>query len=128
MPDESKRGVLRQVRNPLVFFALALLVIEGIIGAVVAASGMTGGYKFASVCLMAFLFLVVVVAVIIITIRWPENLYESIAEQRETIQQITEFINSPGFRDSIEDAIEARVKSDSLMRREPEGGCDARQS
>ena len=115
MPDNSKRAsVLGAVRNPLIFFSLALLVIEGIMGFVVANSEMTGPYQFVSVCVMGFLFLVVVLTVALITIKWPEHLYEEIAKELETTRQMKDFINTPGFRDAIEDVLLARVKPECL--------------
>jgi len=33
--EESRESILGTIKNPLVFFALALLIIEGIIGLVV---------------------------------------------------------------------------------------------
>ena len=71
-----RSGVLGRIRNPLIFYALALFLIEGIIGSVVATSCMTDQYKFLSICIMAFLFFVVVVAVTVITIKWPRHLYK----------------------------------------------------
>lgn len=47
MPEEQNRsGMLAQVRNPLIFFALALLIIEGIIGLVVTNSQITAAHQF----------------------------------------------------------------------------------
>jgi len=99
MPEEQNRsGMLAQVRNPLIFFALALLIIEGIIGLVVTNSQITAAHQFYSVCIMASLFLVVVLVVAAITIWWPSNLYEDVVNLKE-------FINSEGFRDAIEDVL-----------------------
>ena len=122
MPEAERRGVvLGAVRNPLIFFSLALLVIEAIIGSVVALSQMTGGYQFASVCLMACLFLVVVVTVAVITIKWPKHLYEEIAQELENTRQIKEFINSPAFGEVIEDLLQARVRPECLRPTERKG-------
>ena len=112
----TKGGILGQVRNPLIFFALALLVIEGIIGIVVARSEMTGEYEFYSVCLMAFLFLVVVIAVAVITIKWPRHLYEEVVEELQISRSLSEFINSTGFRDAIEDILADRIKPECLAK------------
>lgn len=124
MSENPRARFLEQVRNPLVFFALALLIIEGVIGIVVATSNMSGELQFYSICVMAFLFFVVVIAVIVITIKWPRHLYEDIARQleatSETTKQIKEFINSPAFRDTIEDVIISRVQPESLIRAQEE--------
>jgi len=108
---KDRQGILSQIRNPLIFFALALLVIEGIIGGVVAMSKMTAGYQFCAVCIMAFLFLVVVIAVILITIKWPGHLYEEIVRELETAKNLRKFVNSQGFQDVIRDVVEEILAS-----------------
>ena len=97
------------------FFSLALLIIEGIIGLIIATSNMTGDYQFYSICLMAFLFLVVVIAVIIITIKWPKHLYEEIIQELETSKDIKKFINSKGLYDVIEDILLSKIKPEYLI-------------
>lgn len=118
MPDEKtdRKGVLGQIRNPLVFFALALLLIEAIIGAVVAASKMTGDQQFYSVIIMAFLFFSVLGAVAIITIKWPTHLYEEITLikqkidiQTETTRNFEQLINSNVLRDIVEEIVQNKI-------------------
>ncbi len=112
MPEEQNRtGVLAQVRNPLIFFALALLIIEGTIGLVVSQSQLTANQQFYSILLMAFLFLVVISVVAVITIWRPRNLYEEVTTLKE-------FINSDGFQDAIEDVLAERIKPECLTNRE----------
>lgn len=110
----SRTAILGQIRNPLVFFALALLMIEGIIGAVVAKSGLTQGYLLASVALMAFLFLVVVGAVTWITIKWPQHLYEDVVKELQAARELKEFVESAAFRDTIEEVVIGRIKPQCL--------------
>ncbi|MEW5767213.1 MAG: hypothetical protein AB1797_06240 [bacterium] len=93
---------------------MALLIIEGIIGLVIAKSKMTGEYQFYAVCIMAFLFLVVVIAVTVITIRWPRHLYEEIIHELEVTRYLQEFINTRGFRDVMEDILVSRIKPECL--------------
>lgn len=112
---ENKRGILSQIRNPLIFFALALLIIEGIIGLVIAKSKMTGEYQFYAVGLMAFLFLVVVIAVTVITIRWPRHLYEEVIHELEVTRYLQEFIDTRGLRDVMEDILVSRIKPECLV-------------
>jgi len=81
---------------------------------------MTELYQFVSVCIMAGLFLVVVLTVALITIKWPAHLYREISEEFKATRDIKEFINSPGFRDSIEDILLARVKPDCLQEADSE--------
>ena len=66
------------VRNPLIFFSLALLIIEGIIGIVALKSKINADQQFYVLCIMAFLFFTVVVIVALITIKWPSHLYEDV--------------------------------------------------
>ena len=104
--------ILGQVRNPLVFFTLALLLIEGIIGFVVTKTSMSETQTFCSVIIMAFLFLVVVVAVTLITIKWPRHLYEDIAKEIEVTHVLKEYIESSAFIDTIEDIMYKRIKKE----------------
>jgi hypothetical protein len=103
MKKTGRKGILGQIRNPLVFFALSLLIIEGIIGIVATKSEMSANYQFYTVVIMAFLFLCVVASVVFITIRWPKHLYEDIASSLGNVQEMHEFINSKGFADVVHD-------------------------
>ena len=103
MPGRDIKGILGQIRNPLVFFALALLVIEGIIGVVATKLEMPPQHQFYTVLLMAFLFLCVVGSVVLITIKWPAHLYEQMSEKLDAVQEIREFMDSEGFADVVRD-------------------------
>ena len=111
---KDRVAILGQIRNPLIFFSLALLLIEGIIGLVVTKSGLTEILTFVSICIMAFLFLVVVAIVSWITIKWPRHLYEEVVQELETTRSIKEYIESPAFTDTIEDIIFKKVKQECL--------------
>ena len=50
------KGILGQVTSPLIFFALALLVIEGIIGITVVKSQLDATQQFYMILVMAFYF------------------------------------------------------------------------
>lgn len=78
----SRTKVLGLIKNPLTFYALAISIVEAIFGLVVATSRMSEQYKFYSICIMAGLFVVVVVAVTIITIVYPDHLYEPIVQKK----------------------------------------------
>ena len=108
--NAGRKGVLAQISNPLVFFGLALLIIEGIIGAVTGFSKMTGDQQFYCIIIMAVLFFIVVVIVAFITIKWPSHLYEQIAEQVKTTKQIKEFLESTAFKDIVEEIVDARIR------------------
>lgn len=95
---KSRTGVLGKIKNPLAFFALALLIVEGMIGIVVGTSNLTSTQTFISIIIMSVLFLIVVGVVTLITVRWPTHLYENVAE-------IKGFLEGPALRDIIYDVI-----------------------
>ncbi len=105
---ENFARTIRAVRNPLAFFALALLVIEGVIGTM-ATLRLEGREFLWALMIMAVLFVVIVGLVAIITFWRPGHLYEQVHE-------LTNTINSQGFRDVIEDAIMDLVKEDCLQK------------
>jgi len=74
--SNGRKGLVNQVKNPLVFFALAILIIESIFGLVIGLSDIGATLKFVTICLMAFLFLVVIGSVTYITVKYPTHLYE----------------------------------------------------
>ena len=104
-----------QVRNPLIFFALALLLIEGIIGMVVTKAELTELHTFYCVCIMAVLFLVAVVT--LITIKWPRHLYEDIVEEIKITHSIRDYLESPAFKDTVEDVLYQVVKEECIKER-----------
>jgi len=105
----SRFKSLAMVRNPLVFFALALLIIEGIFGLVVTFSQMTGDQQFYSLLVMALLFLVVVGVVAFITVKTPQNLYEDVVDKLEVLEYIEEWVNGPGFADAVIEVVESKA-------------------
>ena len=109
-------GVLKAVNNPLAFFALALLIVEAVIGTM-AVVELDGRDFLWALIVMAALFVVIVGLVAIITFWRPGHLYEQVHE-------LTNTINSQGFRDIIEDAIMDLVKEDCL-RQAKEAANDA---
>ena len=74
--SNSRMGLVKQVKNPLIFFTLAILIIESIFGLVIGLSDIGASLKFVTICLMAFLFLVVIGSVTYITVKHPTHLYE----------------------------------------------------
>lgn len=81
MPDDNNpireyRGILGQVNTPLVFFALALLVIEAIIGFTLVNSRLDADQQFNAILIMAGLFLAVILVVAFITVKYPLNLMD----------------------------------------------------
>jgi len=112
--EDSRESILGTIKNPLVFFALALLIIEGIFGIVVTQSKMTGNQQFDCVVLMAGLFLIVVGSVAWITIRWPTHLYESISQITRDVDALKSFVESSAFKDAVVDIVEERLTPDRL--------------
>ncbi len=67
MPDDTRpisgyKGILGQVNTPLVFFALALLVIEGIIGFTLVNSRLDAVQQFNVILIKAALFMAVILS------------------------------------------------------------------
>jgi len=104
-PGNDRAAVLGLIRNPLVFFALALLAIEVVFGLVVVASAMSPDQQFVAFCIMSGLFLVVVAVVTIITIKWPQNLYEDVVRELERVEYLQEWADGPGFADAVLDIV-----------------------
>lgn len=109
---QSRSEVLAQVKNPLIFFALALLVIEAVLGIVIVNSDMIPAHQFYAFLIMATLFAIVVVLVAVITIWRPSHLYHDVAELKE-------IINSTAFSDTIEEVVRAQVRVDCLIDHPP---------
>ena len=95
-------GLLEAVGSPLKFFALALLLIETMIGAI-AGLALQGQYQFHAVLVMAGLFLGVVIAVAVITFLRPDNL-------ANRVRDLEDIISSKGFRDAIEEIVDERLR------------------
>ena len=73
---DNKTKILGQIKSPLLFFAMALLALEGIIGMVIVHSQMNGEQQMYCVFAMGVIFLIVVLSVVFITIKYPSHLYE----------------------------------------------------
>ena len=110
MAKEKRVSILKAVRNPLGFFALALLVAEGAIGTI-AALKLKDELLFYALVLMAVLFVLPTGLVAAIAFWRPTHLFEQVDELKDTI-------NSEGFRDVIDDAIIELVKDECLRERE----------
>ena len=99
------KGILGQVTSPLIFFALALLVIEGIIGITVVKSKLDAIQQFYMILVMAFLFLSVVGLVAWITVKYPLNLMDKVDESIARNEEIENFVESDMFRDTVIDIV-----------------------
>ena len=99
------KGILGQVTSPLIFFTLALLVIEGIIGITVVKSKLDAIQQFYMILVMAFLFLSVVCLVAWITVKYPLNLMDKVDESIARNEEIENFVESDMFRDTVIDIV-----------------------
>ena len=110
MATKNWASVLKAVRNPLGFFALGSLVVEGAIGTV-ATVRLEDRDILHALGIMAGLFVLVVGLAAGITFWRPSHLFEQVDELKNTI-------NSEGFRDVIEDATMGLVKDECLQKQE----------
>ena len=92
---------------------------------------MTSDQQFYSLLVMAGLFVLVVIIVAIITIKWPGNLYEAVEEQarrQEEIQarvrQVLEAMNDPVFARAIAHAVAAETTKGREFERPQQAGTD----
>ena len=113
MVRKDKRAIVDDVRNPLGFFVVALLVIEAAMCVGIAAARLTPELAFAALCLMAALFLVVVAAVTYITVKLPHHLYEQISRRLQSAEETREFVNSPALREFVQSVVEDTLSSGS---------------
>lgn len=112
------KGILGQVTSPLIFFALALLVIEGIIGITVVKSQLDAIQQFYMILVMAFLFLSVVGLVAWITVKYPLNLMDKVDESIARNEEIENFVESDMFRDTVVDIVADIVQRSQSKERE----------
>ena len=110
VPDDNNsikayKGILGQVTSPLIFFALALLVIEGIIGITVVKSKLDAIQQFYLILVMAFLFLAVVGLVAWITVKYPLNLMDKVDENLKRNEEMETLLGSDMFRDAVIDIV-----------------------
>ena len=112
------KGILGQVTSPLIFFALALLVIEGIIGITVVKSQLDAMQQFYMILVMAFLFLAVVGLVAWITVKYPLNLMDKVDESIARNEEIENFVESDIFRDTVVDIVADIVQRSQSKERE----------
>ena len=119
-PNSGYKGILGQVNTPLVFFSLALLVIEGIIGFTVVNSKLDATQQFDVILIMAGLFLAVVFVVAFITVKYPLNLMDKVDESLGRNQEMKNFFESDILRDTVADIVDDVVRR-SQSREEQDG-------
>ena len=102
MPDDTRpisgnKGILGQVNTPLMFFSLALLVIEGIIGFTLVNSRLDATQQFDVILIMPGLFLAVVFVVAWITVKYPLNLMDKVDESLGRNERMEKYLESDAF-------------------------------
>ena len=105
--DSKVAEVLGVVGSPLQFFALALLVVDGMIGAI-AAFGLEGDQRFYGLLVAAGLFLAGVGVVGFITYTRPGNL-------QQKVEELEDIISSKGFTDAIEEIVDERLRREGRI-------------
>jgi hypothetical protein len=88
--------LLGKVKNPLGFFALALLLIF-----VVLLTAIFAGWPFLAGAMTALMICDILI-VAAITYMAPDNFYEELRDAKA----VKEFIESKGFQDAVEDAVQ----------------------
>ena len=117
-PIKEYKGILGQVTSPLIFFALALLVIEGIIGITVVKSKLDAIQQFYMILVMAFLFLSVVGLVAWITVKYPLNLMDKVDENLKRNELMETLLGSDMFKDAVIDIVSDIVKEPQSKEKE----------
>ncbi|MBA2277166.1 MAG: hypothetical protein H0W06_05325 [Chloroflexia bacterium] len=119
----QRTEILGQVKNPLIFFSLCVLLVEGILSAFVLLSKFSAGQQLVAFLVMVGVFLVVIGVVSYITIFIPANLYEQVKDVRKQTEEVTSFINTPAFSDAVAAVVDERVKEESLVAKRPSEGA-----
>lgn len=129
--ERNRVDILGQIKNPLVFFGLALLIIEGIFGLVVVQSKLDACLQFWALVIMAILFLCVVGVVAFFTHSKPENLYETIQElkkkQEDALkrqEEIDAILQSTALHDKMITTVKDLVKPDALKGEQRDARAD----
>lgn len=78
--DERRAEVLDTIKNPLIFYALALLIVESSLSVVLFSGKLQGDQNFWAVIIMASLFVFVVLIVTFLTYYVPANLMAKLEE------------------------------------------------
>ena len=90
MNEQDRAGTLAQIKSPLIFYGLSLLIIEGMLALLTAVADFSSDQKFTIMWVMVALFIFVLIIVTTMTIKWPENLSqteEAITRQTEKAEE-----------------------------------------
>jgi|GEM_PF-1867384 len=113
--DQSKFNVdfIKSVKNPLGFYAFSILIVYASMTIVLTTTNLDTNMIFWAFVIMAFLFLLILVSVTIITILWPKHLYESIAEDVEELK----LLSGDAFIDAVKEIVQNNFEIESKNNR-----------
>jgi hypothetical protein len=111
-PTMDRIGVLRQIKTPLGFYVLTLLILESTLAIVLTCSRLTEGHVWSGFLAMIGIFIGVVCLVTWFVWKKPEVLLF------EKEQYLPPELDPSALRDQIEDLIFKNVKSESLQKPE----------
>ncbi len=101
----DRTGVLGQIRSPLIFFALALLIIEGILLAVLGLTSFNETLQFILILLMFTAFIAIIASVTYLTIKYPTHLNDKLTKELSELNDVKEFVESPAFKELIDQQV-----------------------
>jgi hypothetical protein len=105
----NRAAILQQVRTPLGFYVLTLLILESSLAAVLSRSRLTEEHVWTGFLLMIGVFIGVVCLVTLFVWKKPEGLLF------EKEQYLPPELDPSALRDQIEDLIFKNVKAESLQ-------------
>jgi len=116
----TRAGLLEAITNPLGFFGLTMLIIEGILGLVVGTSKMSGDQQFCAFLILVGLCVVVIALVTVMAIVWPRSLLAKVTSDLDQGRSAAQFLRSPAFKDFVVSYVAETVKPDVLIK--PDAG------
>jgi uncharacterized membrane protein len=102
--------IISAVTSPLGFFSLAASVVTAVLGEVVVRVDVPPTAKVVFTSLLFVFAGAVVITVIVMAVKWPKNL-AGIKETLERSRAIAEYIESPGFKDTIRDIVQEEIEA-----------------
>ncbi len=105
---------IKSVRNPLGFYAFAVLIIYASMTIVLTTTNLDSSQIFIAFILMAILFFLILVSVTLITILWPKHLYENIAKDVEELR----LFSGKAFVDAVKEIVQNNFQIESKKNRE----------
>lgn len=127
MPERERESTLAQLKFPLVFFGLSLLVTESTLGAVVLLAGLSEGLRIQFGYMMVGAFVFTVSLVGLLTFYVPRNLMLLPQIENETkrimeaTHELSRFVVRPEFNIDSKQALTLIQTMDRLLKSEDEG-------